>query len=202
MRDSKFYTLLSDGKARTITSSTDAAPIVITLASHGFSTGDKVTIIGHTTNTNANGTWDITKVNANTFSLDDSTKLGDGAGGNDGCVADAAKKIFVQDFKIIVFAIATDGGGDAAFTWQIAGSLSEDAPDFSAPVTTTNMFDYIDAIDLQDHASIDGDTGFVVATADDYVFYQANVDGLNWITIAASAGTEGELTVTGRLFTD
>ena len=42
-----------------ISSSTNATPIVVTSAAHGITTGtlEVVTIAGHTTNTNANGTW-------------------------------------------------------------------------------------------------------------------------------------------------
>ena len=202
MRDSKNYTMLSAGKARTITSTTDATPIVVTLATHGYSTGDVVTIMAHTTNTNANGTWVVTKVNANSFSLDGSTATGGGAGGAAGTLALASKVIDVQDFKHAVLSIDTDGGGDAAFTWKIAGAISEAIPDFADAQSTTNRYDYIDVIDLEDNASIDGDTGFVVAGADDHRLLQANVDGLKWLTIVCTAGTEGELTVEARLFTD
>lgn len=62
------------------TSSTDATPIVITAAGHGYSTGDTVTIRGHTTNTNANGTRTVTVLTTDTFSLDGSTATGAGAG--------------------------------------------------------------------------------------------------------------------------
>jgi hypothetical protein len=42
-----------------ISASTDATPIVLTTAAHGIPTGtfEVVSIVGHTTNTNANGTW-------------------------------------------------------------------------------------------------------------------------------------------------
>lgn len=65
-----------------ITSSTNATPIVITKNGHGLSTGDRVSVISHTTNTAANGNWFITKIDANTFSLD--TSVGNGVGGATG----------------------------------------------------------------------------------------------------------------------
>lgn len=67
-----------------ISSSTNATPIEITTASHGLVTGDTVIITGHTTNTNANGTWEITYVSATKFTLDGST--GNGVGGATGTV--------------------------------------------------------------------------------------------------------------------
>lgn len=59
-----------------ITGATNASPIVITSASHGLNTGTRVTISGVGGNTAANGTFQITNVSANTFSLDGSTGNG------------------------------------------------------------------------------------------------------------------------------
>jgi hypothetical protein len=56
----------------TITGATNATPIVITCASHGLSTGTRVTVVNVGGNTAANGTFDVTVVNANSFSLDSS----------------------------------------------------------------------------------------------------------------------------------
>lgn len=53
----------------TITGATNANPIVITCADHGLSTGTVVTITGVAGNTNANGTFVVTRINANTFSI-------------------------------------------------------------------------------------------------------------------------------------
>lgn len=66
---------------QSITSSTNATPIVVTSTSHGLLTGDFVVISNHNTNTNANGWWQITKITDNTFSLDNSVGNGTGSGG-------------------------------------------------------------------------------------------------------------------------
>src|SRR3990167_1153215 len=71
-------------KKQALVSSTDATPIVVTMTAHGFKTGDTIKISGHTVNVAANGTWVITKVDANSFSLDSSVGSGAGAGGADG----------------------------------------------------------------------------------------------------------------------
>jgi hypothetical protein len=47
--------------------------ILITIANHGFVTGDSIYIRNVTGTTEANGTWTITKVSANTFTLSGST---------------------------------------------------------------------------------------------------------------------------------
>lgn len=181
-----------------IESSTNAAPIVVTITGHPFATGDKVTIMSHATNTAANGTWTITKVDADTFELDGSTGNGEGAG--TGTCADAGKIIDVSDFSTVVFKVATDGGGTAAMTVKCAGSLSDSAPDFAASQTVSNHYDYIDLIDLQDNASVDGDTGFVVATADDYRTFELNVGGMKYVTFVITAGTAGQVTIDAKLF--
>lgn len=59
-----------------VTGATNASPIVITAASHGLETGNRVVISSVGGNTAANGTFTITKVNANSFSLDGSTGNG------------------------------------------------------------------------------------------------------------------------------
>lgn len=65
-----------------ISSSSNTSPISITSTNHGYTTGDTVVISNHTTNTNANGTWEITVTGANTFTLNGST--GNGVGGTSG----------------------------------------------------------------------------------------------------------------------
>jgi len=54
---------------KAITGATNANPISITCTGHGFVTGDLVVISGVLGNTNANGEYAITVVNANTFTL-------------------------------------------------------------------------------------------------------------------------------------
>jgi len=60
------------------------SPIKVTFSNHGLrlgQTGQKVTIAGAKGNTAANGTWPVTVIDANTFSLDTTTGNGDYAGG-------------------------------------------------------------------------------------------------------------------------
>lgn len=198
MSSSYLYTIMDASPVRAIDSSTNVAPIVVTDASHGLVTGDKVTIISHATNTAANGTWTVTKVNANEFSLDGST--GNGVGGGTGTWAKIkTPHVLTQDAQVVNVNIDTDGGGDAAFTLKLWGSDSSTPPDPGLAQSTSNQYDFMDMIDLEDGASIDGDTGFVVATADDHRSFEANVNGKRWMGIIATAGTAGEATITMRL---
>lgn len=112
----------------------------------------------------------------------------------------AGNVISVQDFKHAVFSFATDGGADAALTVKFAGSVAETAPDFDSAQSVTNMWDYIEVVDLEDGSAIDGDTGVAVAAADDYRILEANINGLQWITAIVTARTQGEVTVKVRTF--
>src|ERR1039457_6585763 len=56
-----------------ITGATNATPIVVTAANHGFLDGERVTITGVTGNTAANGTWTVRGTTTNTFLLLGST---------------------------------------------------------------------------------------------------------------------------------
>ncbi len=68
---------LSAAETGVVTGATNATPIVITSANHGLTTGQRVTVASVGGNTAANGTWTITRVDADTFSLD--TSVGNGA---------------------------------------------------------------------------------------------------------------------------
>lgn len=61
------------GAPVTITGATNAAPISVTATAHGYSSGDQVWITSVGGNTNANGGFVITVVDANTFTLDGSS---------------------------------------------------------------------------------------------------------------------------------
>jgi len=58
--------------ATAITGASSASPIVITQGTHGYITGKRVRISDVLGNTNANGTWNITKLTDDTYSLDGS----------------------------------------------------------------------------------------------------------------------------------
>jgi hypothetical protein len=60
-----------------ISNATNATPIVITSATHGFATGNKIAVYDVGGNTAANGLWVVTVLSGTTFSLDSS--VGNGA---------------------------------------------------------------------------------------------------------------------------
>lgn len=104
------YPKHTDGTtAKTITAATNASPISITATAHGFSSNDWVVISGVVGNTAANGVFQITVVDANTFTLNGST--GNGAYTSGG-IADKSRVAVFQ---------ATFGSGAANFAWQEFG---------------------------------------------------------------------------------
>lgn len=111
---------LANKETGTITGATNASPIVVTCASHGLTTGMKVTISGVLGNTAANGTFVITRIDANTFSLDGST--GNGAYTSGGT--------WVTTGYYNVSLTPTEGGGyavGAAFDVLISATISGNA---------------------------------------------------------------------------
>ena len=104
---------------RNISSSTNATPISITISNHGYNTGDTVVVTGHTTNTNANGTWEITSTGANTFTLDGS--VGNGVGSASGNVR-LRSNTRVKLATAVTQNIASTGPGRAA--WTSAGGAN------------------------------------------------------------------------------
>ena len=69
----RFFRLRSANVPVAVTGATNASPIVVTSTGHSLNTGDAISISGVAGNTAANGTFTVTKVDANTFSLNGST---------------------------------------------------------------------------------------------------------------------------------
>ena len=162
----------------TVVSSTDAAQIVVTATAHGFSTGDRVLIYGHTTNIAANGIYKITKITADTFSIQDEftglAVAGSGGGaGSGGIVVKAPPILMISEFRNIVIQVGT--AGTATTTLKIAGSLGKpassyaqvygpryDFPNFGATVIPLNNYTFLQVIDLDTAAAVNGATGVVL----------------------------------------
>lgn len=122
---------------------------------------------------------------------------------------DTVLAIPCDDYRHAIFFVATDGGGDANFTVKFQGSIGKGiganmnvAPTFSSAFSVTNMWDYIEVIDLEDGSAIDGDTGISKSGADDYRILEANINGLQYLSARLTARSAGEVTVVVRLFND
>ncbi|WP_321471164.1 hypothetical protein [uncultured Paludibaculum sp.] len=60
----------------TITSVTPTSPAVVTADGHGYASGDSINVLDVVGMTGVNGTWPVTRLNADQFSLDGSTASG------------------------------------------------------------------------------------------------------------------------------
>lgn len=127
-------------QAPTITAATNASPIQCTIASHGYSNGQTVFIVGGTGNTAVNGTWTITVVDSNNFTLGGSTGNGTYTGN-----AICANTTIGQTIAEAIFTSGTSGAGPVTLrqgvnpnggeVWQCVNTLTgSNAAAGSAPV--------------------------------------------------------------------
>lgn len=110
----------------------------------------------------------------------------------------AGNKHLVADYDYAIITVNT--ASSANLTMKFAGSISETSPDFAAAQSVSNSFDYLDALDLEDGASIDGDTGFAVAGTDDHRLFRVDLTGLRWFTGVVTARSAGSVTAKVRLY--
>lgn len=202
----------------TVVSSTDATPIVVTATAHGFLTGDRVLIYGHTTNIAANGIYKIIKLTADTFSLVDeftgASIAGSGAGaGSGGIVVKAPPVLLVSDFRNIILEFGTSGS--TTCTMKIAGSTGKpesavlpltsprwDFPNFAATVIPKNPYTFLQAINLDTAAAVNGATGVVVSGTDINNQYEVNINAMKYLTVFPISWTQGVITVKAILTTN
>ena len=212
-RNTQEYIVWSSVVPQAITSSTDATPIVITKASHGYVTGNRVIINGHTTNVAANGYYSVTRVDANTFSLQNYNTganiagSGAGAGGASGVVALAPKILDVTDFQTVVFSFMSSGSLNA--TVKVAGSIgklatdataiSDETPNFGGTISKSNPYSFVQIINLDTAAAVNGATGVTSAGTDLQNTYEVNVNALKYLTFVPTAWTAGTITIKALL---
>ena len=115
-------------EAISISSSTNATPIVITTSSaHGLVTGDYVVVASHTTNTNANGVWRVgttpTSTSFQILQMDGSNTTGNGAGGAIGSIT-KANNLVVKTATPLVQNIALCGGLGQKPLWVASTNVS------------------------------------------------------------------------------
>lgn len=192
-----------------VTSSTDATPIVVTATAHGFNNGDRVFIIGHTTNIAANGIFRAASVTANTFALVDEFSganiAGSGGGaGSSGIVLKAPTVLLVSDFRNIILQVSTSG--TATTTIKVAASLGKpqsvattspryDYTNFGATVSPSNPYTFVQIINLDTAATVNGATGIVVAGTDIVNSYETNIASEKYITCFPVTWSAGAITI-------
>ena len=120
---------------KAITGATNASPIEITVPDHSFETGDTVNIFGVLGNTAANGRWVITRVDADTFSLDDSD--GNGAYASGGYVYHDLMSVF--ELKYLYYKDSPFGMIEILDTPSIEGEKPEYAQSTGGAVTNDTL---------------------------------------------------------------
>lgn len=209
MRDVKEIVVWNAVTPVVVTSSTDATPIVVTATSHGLSTGDLVQIHGHTTNIAANGIFRVTVVTANTYQLQNHVTganiAGSGGGaGASGVMVAAPKILAVDPFVNVVFSFVSSSSLSA--TIKIAGSLgkpvvsasdkrSENTPNFGATQSASNPYQYLQLINLDTAAAVNGATGITSAGTDLNTMYEVNINAMKYICPVLTAWTAGVITM-------
>lgn len=204
----KEYTIWNAVTPQTLTSSTDASPVVLTKVAHGYVTGDKIIINGHTTNTTVNGIFNVVKLSADTFSLKDVNTgvaingAGGGAGAS-GVMAIAPAVIFVGEYTNINISVETSGS--ANFTFKCAGSLGKllsdvtsgygDCPNFGGTQSKSNPYTFLQTINYDTAAAVNGATGITSAGTDLHNQYEININRQKWFTVVPTAWSAGALTV-------
>jgi len=98
----------------------------------------------------------------------------------------------VTDYKHVVLHLSFSD--TAAMTASIRGAIGDTAPDFNTAKSSTNRFDEIEVIDLENGDAVDGDTGIVVAANQERIV-EINTNGLDYICPLISAYTSGKLDV-------
>lgn len=196
---------------QTVTSSTDATPIVVTKTAHGYSTGDIIMIQGHTTNLNANGVFKIVVLTANTFQLyNPLTGLpvaGSGAGAGAGgiMVKMSTNQIpaYTEEFRTQTLQLITTGSATLVIKIAISngrpGSASDgaaqDVPNFGAPVTATNPYTFAKIIDLDTDDETDGNVGIVASGTDLQKDYEVNINLARYMVPLLTGWSAGRITL-------
>lgn len=182
---------------------TAATTDIITSNAHGLSNGDRVVLT--TTDTLPAGlatatVYTVFAVTTNTFKLstqpfptDQAVDITDtGTGTHTFTEHDVIVPVLVEGFRNIELNLHLEG--TPTFTIKIQGSNQELAPDFSAAQSSTNSYDGVAIVDLEDQADIDGDTGISVSGSADHRHVEVNTNKLRWLSIIMSGWTGGTLT--------
>lgn len=106
----------------------------------------------------------------------------------------ASNAIDAKDFRNAVVAISAPA--NSSLTIKFVGAIGETAPDFTTAQSETNQYDFIEVVDLQDGAAIDGDTGITLDNTTAAVncrLFEINTNCLDWTGIIVTAYTDGSV---------
>lgn len=110
----------------------------------------------------------------------------------------AGTALNVKEFDYVTLMLSTVAL--SSLTVKIVGSAQQDEPDWATTADATNHWDYVDAVDLEDEASIDGDTGLAVADAAEVRSLRVDVRSLSWLNLNVTAYTDGTVSAKAVAF--
>lgn len=96
----------------------------------------------------------------------------------------------VKDYSNLIYTIVANGTG----TIKFAGTIYDTPIDPTQTSSSTNPWDYIEVVDLQNGTTIDGDTG-VAFTGSETRMFEVNVNAQSWVTPVATSYTTGTILV-------
>ena len=103
----------------------------------------------------------------------------------------AGTAVNVKEFDAVTVMLSCDA--TATFTVKVLGSAQQDEPDWGTAAGADNHYDFVDATDLQDGASIDGDTGLAVDNVAEVRSLKVDTTGLSWLNLNITAYTDGTI---------
>lgn len=106
----------------------------------------------------------------------------------------------VSDFRHVTLAIHFNAA--ANMTMRVQASISDAAPDFTAAQSLSNSWDYIQCVDLEDSAGIDGDVGIIPVGAADDRNISVNTNGIKWLSLRVTTYAAGAVTAYAKPFAD
>jgi len=172
--------------------------LITTGSAHGWSVGDKIRVSSSTTlpaGLSASTDYFVISVPSTT-----TLKVSVAQGGAEVDITDTGTGTHTSVLKSKVVSVSDFGNANlslhtansANFTAKLQGSTQDDV-DFESAASATNRWDYIQIVDLEDGATVDGDTGFAPAGTDDFREFAVNVDGLRLLCIDITSWTAGTL---------
>lgn len=106
----------------------------------------------------------------------------------------------VEDYKAIIFQLATSG--NAAATIKFAISMSATKPNFAIAPSITNQYDYVQLNWLNNDSSNPGANGIVVAGTDIVKIFEVNTNYIKWICPIISGYSAGAVTCVANAVND
>lgn len=85
---------------------------------------------------------------------------------------------------------------NSSLTYKFVGAIGDTAPDFTAAQSATNVYDFLEVVDLEDGTAYDGDEGIVIDNTPAEVncrLFEVNTNVLDYVGVVVSAYTDGSL---------